>query len=114
MLDKTNTVDIYNKYMGGVDKANMMISFQRNKIRRQKKYKRIVFHFVDVCMINAWVLSKNMNNDWPHWFNFKLNIISLIKAAMPDNMKRSDFLSLAPTLPSSGSDPVQDREVSST
>ena len=61
-------------------------------------------------MINAWVLSKNMNNDWPHLFNFKLNIISLIKAAMPDNMKRSDPL----TLPSSGSDPVQDREVSNT
>ena len=36
MLDKTNTVDIYIKYMGGVDKANMMISFHRNKIRRQK------------------------------------------------------------------------------
>ena len=111
-LDKPNIIDTYNKFMGGVDKADMMLSFYRNKIRGRKWYKRIVFHFLDVCVTNAWVLSKN-TNDWPHLFNFKLNIaLCLIKgAAMPDNMRRSDVLSLAPVIPSSNSDPAQDRVV---
>ena len=112
-LARPNTIGIYNKFMGGVDKADMMISFYRNKLRGRKWYKRIVFHFLDVCVTNAWVLNQKTKNDWPHLFNFKLNIaLCLIKgAALPDNIQRSDVLHLAPSLPSSGSDPKQERDV---
>ena len=71
-LDKPNTIDIYNKFMGGVDKADM-ISFYRNKIRGKKWYRRIIFHFIDVCVTNAWALNKSVKNDWPHFFNLKFH-----------------------------------------
>ena len=32
-LAKPNTIDIYNKFMGGVDRADQMISFYRKKLR---------------------------------------------------------------------------------
>ena len=32
-LAKPNTIDIYNKFMGVVEKADQMISFYRNKLR---------------------------------------------------------------------------------
>ena len=72
-----------------------------------------MFHFLDVCVTNVWVLSKNTNNDWPHLFHFKLNItVCLIRgAAMPDNMRRTDVISLAPFLPPTCSDPAQERVV---
>ena len=112
-LDKPNTIDIYNKFMGGVNRADQIISFYQNKLRGRKWYKRIVFHFVDVCVTNAWVLSQNTNNDWPHLFNFKLNIaLCFIKvAATPDNMRRSYILHLFPDLPPSSSDPKQEKSV---
>ena len=62
---------------------------------------------------HAWVLSKNANKDWPHLFNFKLNIaLCLIKgAAMPERMTRCDLLKLVPVLPQSTCNPLQDKVV---
>ena len=35
-LDKPNTIDIYNKFMGGVDRADQMMLFYQNKLRVRK------------------------------------------------------------------------------
>ena len=93
--------------MGGFDRADQMISFYRNKLRGRKWYKKIVFHFIDDYVANAWVLSQNTNEDLPHLMNFKLNsaLCPIKGAAMPDNMRWSDVVYLVPDLPPSSSDP---------
>ena len=112
-LAKPNTIDIYNKFMGDVDRAGQMVYFYRDKLCGRKWYKIFVFHLINVCVTNGWVLRQNTNEDWPYLFNFKLNIaLCLIKgAAIPNNIRGSDVLHLVPDLPPSSSDPKYEKSV---
>ena len=46
----------YNESMGGVDKCDMLMELSRNDHKSTKWYKRIIFHLLDLCVINAWLL----------------------------------------------------------
>ena len=46
----------YNKGMGGVDLADMLISLYRTKIKTRRWYIKIFWHLVDMAKVNAWLL----------------------------------------------------------
>lgn len=46
----------YNANMGGVDKCDMLMSLYRNSMKSRKWYKRVMFNFLDLCNVNAWLL----------------------------------------------------------
>uniref|UniRef100_A0A8C6WVW5 PiggyBac transposable element-derived protein domain-containing protein n=1 Tax=Neogobius melanostomus TaxID=47308 RepID=A0A8C6WVW5_9GOBI len=46
----------YNKNMGGVDLLDSLIALYRSKIRSKKWYHRLVFHFIDMMIVTAWLL----------------------------------------------------------
>ena len=46
----------YNKGMGGVDLADMLISLYRMKIKTRRWYIKIFWHLVDMAKVNAWLL----------------------------------------------------------
>jgi hypothetical protein len=47
---------MYNKFMGGVDLMDSLISLYRTSIRSKKWYLKIVFHLMDLVVVNAWLL----------------------------------------------------------
>ena len=49
-------VQVYNSYMGGVDKADMLLALYRTKYRSRKWYQRIAFHLISQCAVNAWII----------------------------------------------------------
>ena len=49
-------VEEYNKSMGGVDLADMLISLYRTTIKTKRWYLKFLFHCVDVAKVNAWLL----------------------------------------------------------
>ena len=53
-----SVVLFYNKSMGGVDLMDSLISLYRIKIRSKKWYLRIVFHLLDLTVVNAWLMYK--------------------------------------------------------
>ena len=53
-------VKAYNESMGGVDRCDMMLSFYRITMKSRKWYKRLLFHLIDLCCINAWKVHKNV------------------------------------------------------
>ena len=53
-----NIVGEYNKYMGGVDLADMLLALYRIDRRSKKYYNRIIFYLFGVCTTNAWTLYK--------------------------------------------------------
>ena len=53
-------VDLYNSYMGGVDKSDMMLSLYRTKYRSRKWYQRIALHLISQCAVNAWIIYREM------------------------------------------------------
>ena len=51
-----NMVAEYNKFMGGVDLQDQLLALYRITIRSKKYYHRIFFHFVDMAVVNSWLL----------------------------------------------------------
>ena len=51
-------VKVYNALMGGVDKADMLLSLHRTRIKTKKWYLRLIFHLIDMALVNAWLLCK--------------------------------------------------------
>lgn len=48
----------YNKFMGGVDLHDMLVALYRTNIRGKRFYLRIIFHLLDMSIVNAWLLYK--------------------------------------------------------
>ena len=49
---------LFNKKMGGMDKMDSLIGFYCMIFRSKKWCHRVFFHYVDVCIVNAWLLYK--------------------------------------------------------
>ena len=48
----------YNECMGGVDKCDILLALYRNRIKTRKWYEKILFHLLDLCVANSWLLYK--------------------------------------------------------
>lgn len=49
--------------MGGVDKADMLLALYRTHLKSRKWYKRIIFHLLDLCIVNSWLLYRASRED---------------------------------------------------
>lgn len=48
----------YNRFMGGVDLMDGLIGRYIIKLRSRKWYIRLWYHFIDVAIVNSWLLYK--------------------------------------------------------
>jgi len=46
----------YNSYMGGIDLHDMLVELYRVNIRVRRFYLRIIYHLLDMCVVNSWLL----------------------------------------------------------
>ena len=51
-----NIVSQYNENMGGVDSHDQMMSYFRMSFKSKKYYLRLVFHLIDMVVVNTWHL----------------------------------------------------------
>ncbi|XP_065055887.1 piggyBac transposable element-derived protein 2-like isoform X2 [Rhopilema esculentum] len=49
-------VIMYNKSMGGVDLADMLIALYRIEVKTKRWYIKVFWHLVDICKVNGWLL----------------------------------------------------------
>ena len=49
-------VTTYNKFMGGVDLMDSLIALYRLHLRSKMYYHKLIFNFLDVTHVNAWLL----------------------------------------------------------
>ena len=80
------SVELYNQFMGGVDKANMYLPLYRSKFRNRKWYHRIVTHFFNLAVVNSYVLYKELGGNGP-LVDFLSDICRCLMAVVdfPDN-----------------------------
>ncbi|KAJ0175946.1 hypothetical protein K1T71_008120 [Dendrolimus kikuchii] len=52
----------YNKHMGGVDLADMLISLYKIPFKSRRWYLGIFAQLIDICLNNAWLVYRNQNN----------------------------------------------------
>lgn len=55
-IDCPAIVKTYNKFMGGVDLMDSLIALYRIHIRSKKYYHKLFFHFIDVTVVNSWLI----------------------------------------------------------
>ena len=55
-LPRPASIETYNQYMGGVDKAYMMLSLYKTKCRIRKWYHCIFIHLLHLAVVNSWVI----------------------------------------------------------
>jgi len=80
-IDRPHVIEVYNKHMGGVDLLDSFIGLYRNyRLRSEKWYHRILFHFIDSTIVNAWLLyrralaQKNITVNILHLVDFKASV----------------------------------------
>lgn len=58
-IDQPYSVKMYNRNMGGVDQTDNNVSNYRINIRGKRYYFPIFMWLIDVCVSNAWILSRS-------------------------------------------------------
>lgn len=59
-LPQPKMVATYNKGMGGVDKLDNLVAAYRTRIRQRKWYWPLVAYFLDVSVVNGWLLMRKL------------------------------------------------------
>lgn len=74
-VDCPEVITHYNRHIGGVDLADMLVALYRTDFRTQRWYMAIFSHLIDVCVNNAWILwRKNNPNDKLRLKTFRLEV----------------------------------------
>jgi Transposase IS4 len=115
-------IDDYNHWMGGVDRADQLISYYRPNLRCVRTWMPIFLHCLDIIRVNSFIVCKKANKDlkqkdflsgWIDALNrmadvvdFQMTRRSVLNAKSPpppaysaDNKKRRRMSHTAPELP---------------
>ena len=93
LIDRPAAITVYNKFMGGVDKADMLLSLYRTKCRTRKWYQRIAHHLWSLCAVNAWIIHREMSVVGHTYVNFlyKLAVDMISSHDHQPNSEEEDF-----------------------
>lgn len=75
MIKKPNCVVNYNACMGSIDKTDMLLSSVECVRKTLKWYKKIFFHLIDLCILNAFSTYKTVTGKVMSLANFQLELI---------------------------------------
>ncbi|GBM74764.1 Chimeric ERCC6-PGBD3 protein [Araneus ventricosus] len=97
----------YNSGMGGVDLLDQLIAFYRTNIRSKKWTLRMIFHAVDLAIVNSWIEYKNdmkvlstPSKNILDLMNFRLKVADgLVNVGKQRGNLKRGRPSLAPPLP---------------
>ena len=81
------SVILYNKYMGGVDRGDQLRGYYRCRSRSRKFYKYIFFFLLDVAITNAYILMKSSGRPCP-FKDFKTFRLQLAKELIGEYCSR--------------------------
>ncbi|XP_071129298.1 piggyBac transposable element-derived protein 4-like [Mytilus edulis] len=57
-IRKPSVVNYYNKYMGGVDRSDQMITYINSVVKSFKWWKKVIFHVLAIAVLDAYTLYK--------------------------------------------------------
>lgn len=88
----------YNENMGGVDLCDRMIAYYRMKYKTNKWTLRTIMHFIDLAVVNSWILYKQdlkrkntPEKKIPQLLDFRITLAhELINSTQEDDSEDSD------------------------
>ncbi|CAF3057105.1 unnamed protein product [Rotaria sp. Silwood2] len=89
-IRRPQVIKAYNEHMGGVDLIDMLISLYRINVGSKKYYIKIVFHLIDLSVVNAWLLYRRHclqlnlpKKDIMSLLTFRINIATALLKSNP-------------------------------
>ncbi|KAF2893928.1 hypothetical protein ILUMI_12245 [Ignelater luminosus] len=76
-ISRPNAVTQYKRFIGGVDLTDHMIVHYPHALKNEKFYMRIVFHFMNVALVNAWILFRQSRKFDIPLIEFKASVNSV-------------------------------------
>lgn len=92
-VQRPNMVKEYNAFMGVVDLHNMLVELYRINIKCKRYYLRIIFHMIDMCVVNSWIMYRRdckelKINKYEPLVVFKYNIALALLRSGKDKIKK--------------------------
>ena len=72
---KPTMINEYNKYIGGVDIADQLVTYYGFQHCSNKWWKRVFFHLLDVTMVNAYIIYKSYRNTKVTHLSFMVDVV---------------------------------------
>ncbi|KAJ8951408.1 hypothetical protein NQ314_007679 [Rhamnusium bicolor] len=72
---KSLPIYMYNKYMGGVDRQDQLMSYYPCERKTLRWYKKILFHILQMLLLNLYLLFKKFTNSRMSIYDFRLQIV---------------------------------------
>ena len=58
MTEHRRSVALYNRFMGGVGKTDMLMALYKSKCKTSKWYQQIAIHLFSLTVVNAWAINR--------------------------------------------------------
>lgn len=89
-VDRPDCISDYNAHMGGVDKVDQLLSPYDATRKTLKWYKKLAVHFVQISMLNAYILYKKKPENKMTFLKYQTTVIKHLLVA--DNPHLTDEL----------------------
>ncbi|XP_046383469.1 piggyBac transposable element-derived protein 2-like [Ischnura elegans] len=105
-VPQPNIVRAYNKHMGGVDKQDMLLELYRTNLKGKRYYLRVIFHFIDLSVVNAWLLYRRhceqLKEKYMPLIEFKLSVAHALLYFGPNISNKRGRPSSSPSVEGKG------------
>lgn len=103
-LTKPKEIEVYNKYMSGIDISDQMLSYYSTPKKTVRWYKKVFFHIFDMALWNAYYTFRKHCNDKETMLGFREHVIRYLLGV--DNLNCTDLItSKKPTNPRTSGNP---------
>ena len=73
-IQKPKVIDDYNQHMGGVDQSDQLVMYYGYAHQQTKWWKRVLFHLVDLLLVNASILYNSVNEKKLTQMEFRIEV----------------------------------------
>eukprot|EP00731_Ephydatia_muelleri_P003573 Em0001g3573a len=83
-IQKPKVIDDYNQHMGGVDQSDQLVMYYGYAHRQTKWWKRVLFHLVDLSLVNASILYNSVNEKKLTQMEFRIEVAKGLLKGSPN------------------------------
>lgn len=91
-INKPKLILNYNKFMGGIDRGDQMLSYYSCEHKTLRFYKKLGIHIFQIMLMNAYVLFNQYSTRKLNFYDFRLSVIESMLPPRPTAAPQLDHI----------------------